>query len=220
MRFTCLKAGIAGLVVATSSFANATLMKTTMDFTIISVRGDYANVRANDIFTFEAIYNDEGDFAQTHESGTGRCLETYTPTPGGARCTTIYLKSHTPFITDASTNWMTLFDTASLAIDGNYFYDVYTSEKELVYSNSAGELRFDIHNDYMISHVNQGKPYEDRYATMRYRDKNHSYKSSQVKYRASNMVTSPVSKVPEPSTLAIFALGMIGLASRRFKKQS
>jgi len=27
-------------------------------------------------------------------------------------------------------------------------------------------------------------------------------------------------KVPEPSTLAIFALGMIGLASRRFKKQS
>ena len=29
-----------------------------------------------------------------------------------------------------------------------------------------------------------------------------------------------VSKVPEPSTLAIFALGMIGLASRRFKKQS
>ncbi len=28
------------------------------------------------------------------------------------------------------------------------------------------------------------------------------------------------SNVPEPSTLAIFALGMIGLASRRFKKQS
>lgn len=31
---------------------------------------------------------------------------------------------------------------------------------------------------------------------------------------------SEISKVPEPSTLAIFALGMIGLASRRFKKQS
>lgn len=29
-----------------------------------------------------------------------------------------------------------------------------------------------------------------------------------------------VTSVPEPSTLAIFALGMIGLASRRFKKQS
>lgn len=34
-----------------------------------------------------------------------------------------------------------------------------------------------------------------------------------------NVVVSSVS-VPEPSTLAIFALGMIGLASRRFKKQS
>ncbi len=29
----------------------------------------------------------------------------------------------------------------------------------------------------------------------------------------------PVRDVPEPSTFAIFALGMIGLASRRFKKQ-
>ena len=33
-------------------------------------------------------------------------------------------------------------------------------------------------------------------------------------------VTFGVTSVPEPSTLAIFALGMIGLASRRFKKQS
>jgi hypothetical protein len=30
----------------------------------------------------------------------------------------------------------------------------------------------------------------------------------------------PTTSVPEPSTLAMFALGMIGLASRRFKKQS
>jgi hypothetical protein len=29
-----------------------------------------------------------------------------------------------------------------------------------------------------------------------------------------------ISTIPEPTTLAIFALGMIGLASRRFKKQS
>jgi hypothetical protein len=33
-------------------------------------------------------------------------------------------------------------------------------------------------------------------------------------------VTTIPTDVPEPSTLAIFALGMIGLASRRFKKQS
>jgi len=33
-------------------------------------------------------------------------------------------------------------------------------------------------------------------------------------------IITQTSEVPEPSTLAIFALGMIGLASRRFKKQS
>jgi len=33
-----------------------------------------------------------------------------------------------------------------------------------------------------------------------------------------NLVVNYTTSVPEPSTLAIFALGMIGLASRRFKK--
>tara|TARA_R110001599_G_scaffold334602_1_gene550980 strand:- start:252 stop:896 length:645 start_codon:yes stop_codon:yes gene_type:complete len=33
-------------------------------------------------------------------------------------------------------------------------------------------------------------------------------------------INGSTTSVPEPSTLAIFALGMIGLASRRFKKQS
>ena len=33
-------------------------------------------------------------------------------------------------------------------------------------------------------------------------------------------IESPMSEVPEPSTLAIFALGIMGLASRRFKKES
>ena len=40
-------------------------------------------------------------------------------------------------------------------------------------------------------------------------------------YRSDRMgVAMVANEVPEPSTLAIFALGMIGLASRRFKKQS
>jgi hypothetical protein len=35
-----------------------------------------------------------------------------------------------------------------------------------------------------------------------------------------NEITTTTNAVPEPSTLAIFTLGIIGLASRRFKKQS
>lgn len=34
------------------------------------------------------------------------------------------------------------------------------------------------------------------------------------------LIPDPISTVPEPSALAIFALGLMGLASRRFKKQS
>jgi hypothetical protein len=35
-----------------------------------------------------------------------------------------------------------------------------------------------------------------------------------------SIILSKTQEVPEPTTLAIFALGMIGLASRRFKKKS
>lgn len=43
------------------------------------------------------------------------------------------------------------------------------------------------------------------------------YEQAQHPYYSTLLVRS---SVPEPSTLAIFALGMIGLASRRFKKKS
>jgi hypothetical protein len=46
----------------------------------------------------------------------------------------------------------------------------------------------------------------------------YNYSQSQVRYTGFAEEVSP-SVVPEPSTLAIFAFGMIGLASRRFKKK-
>jgi hypothetical protein len=45
-----------------------------------------------------------------------------------------------------------------------------------------------------------------------------SYKTHTSQHYSTMLVRS--ANVPEPSTLAIFALGMMGLASRRFKKQS
>jgi len=46
----------------------------------------------------------------------------------------------------------------------------------------------------------------------------YNYSQSHVRYTGFEEEVSP-SVVPEPSTLAIFALSMIGLASRRFKKK-
>jgi hypothetical protein len=47
-----------------------------------------------------------------------------------------------------------------------------------------------------------------------------SYSGSSVGFSEIAFEGTPAIDVPEPSALAIFALGMIGLASRRFKKQS
>jgi len=45
----------------------------------------------------------------------------------------------------------------------------------------------------------------------------YNYSQSNVRYTGFQQTTSPSVPVPEPSTLAIFALGIIGFASRKFK---
>ena len=49
---------------------------------------------------------------------------------------------------------------------------------------------------------------------------NQSHNKFAVLLTRSHTFTKDAKQVPEPSALAIFALGMVGLASRRFKKQS
>jgi len=52
---------------------------------------------------------------------------------------------------------------------------------------------------------------------------NHNFRideHSQTENGYTGIQVVAMTNIPEPSTLAIFALGMIGLASRRFKKQS
>jgi hypothetical protein len=50
-----------------------------------------------------------------------------------------------------------------------------------------------------------------------WQDQRNSWNTSWIDGVSTTITSAP--SVPEPSTLAIFALGMIGLASRRFKKQ-
>jgi len=57
------------------------------------------------------------------------------------------------------------------------------------------------------------------FTTVAYTKSNTYGSFDDVSYTRSNQ-GQPQMSVPEPSTLAIFALGMMGLASRRFKKQS
>lgn len=49
---------------------------------------------------------------------------------------------------------------------------------------------------------------------------NHDYGNNTIAYYGTMLVREGAVDVPEPAAFAIFALGMIGLATRRFKKQS
>jgi hypothetical protein len=52
------------------------------------------------------------------------------------------------------------------------------------------------------------------------RNGDESVSDSYSMYAASSVGTKGAANVPEPTTLAIFALGLLGLVSRRFKKQA
>jgi hypothetical protein len=77
------------------------------------------------------------------------------------------------------------------------------------YSSSAGAPRT-VQIGWNQGRVNQGFLRDDSFGPSSHTATN-NYTNTWLVKKA---------EVPEPSTLAIFALGMIGLASRRFKKQS
>ena len=82
-------------------------------------------------------------------------------------------------------------------------FNVHTGEREII---TSGGLPMALVEDR--SGYNTGISYQNHIASVDYSRK----KVGSLLIKAAD--------VPEPSTLAIFALGMIGLASRRFKKKS
>jgi hypothetical protein len=82
---------------------------------------------------------------------------------------------------------------------GSGFYNMDQSDYQRTITYTDGEY----------SHQTYARGTGDRY-------------TGNLKLKSVNGISSDVyfAEVPEPSTLAIFALGMIGLASRRFNKQS
>lgn len=98
-------------------------------------------------------------------------------------------------------DWQSLFGSWFFN-DNNFSYGRYFNEdKTLVYTLGARNSTIDV-NSY-IAGIEDPASLQDIYS------------ASEV--YALFLVKS--SSVPEPSTLAIFALGIMGLASRRFKKQ-
>jgi len=216
MIFKFLKTTVICTTLILSSVAQAGLIRTTMDLTITGVTGSYSNVAVADVFKFSVEYNDEGTYMRWSET-SWFCLSTHVPVPG-VTCDESYDANRYKFFSDAVSNYTEMFDftamqTAGISTDLLYsrfmrarvfgWGDLQTWEMLRVGNGHALALSYERDGEMRIGYI----------------DGNEIAKQSVVSFLTSNITRSKV-EVPEPSTLAIFALGMIGLASRRFKKQS
>ncbi|WP_340676960.1 PEP-CTERM sorting domain-containing protein [Paraglaciecola sp.] len=99
------------------------------------------------------------------------------------------------------------------------YYNLYGSDTECGASNETcrGEFRFYSRSANIDHSITRG------YVTLFDIEGSYLVSSSSVNYRSASALvreSNYVITVTEPTTLAIFALGMFGLTSRRFKKQS
>ena len=116
-------------------------------------------------------------------------------------------------------NWFLFDNPASIYGGWGFFDEISTMRPRHCSTNSTPGKTFCMHmND--VDGVGDGNSADDFiYDVYRVQNGGGSIYPNGSPYQVKFLETND-SEVPEPSTLAIFALGMIGLASRRFKKQS
>jgi hypothetical protein len=113
---------------------------------------------------------------------------------------------------DAGVAFITLFGSSAHAAAHNGYSDgLYLGEDNIL--RGAGVYHTEL-NPVTIHGPNWYLNYGDASTT------GAGFRTSIFLVKDGSFTIEPTQDVPEPSTLAIFALGMIGLASRRFKKQS
>jgi hypothetical protein len=112
------------------------------------------------------------------------------------------------------------FSTAGITSFNNYFVGYDSTENVLIATSLTTASIFELDGSFLGSSTIGSSARSNYYQ---------GYTNGQLFVQSTSNGTfkgydlfadGPTNSVPEPSTLAIFALGMIGLASRRFKKQS
>lgn len=210
MNIKMLKAALAGLVLSVSGFANAGLITgeqytddgklvelsqlewLTWDETINLSRDDIENGINNTFIADGWRYATRSEFEALFDSLWGGTLEGWqSSNKDGA----IWLNANLDL---SSSSWQDIAFGTSAECSGASCWAHYNS------SNTQGWFSDSYGLSVGSDNINT--------QTTTYR----SVSASDV-YISSALVRS--SSVPEPSTLAIFALGIMGLASRRFKKQ-
>ncbi|MFT5758223.1 MAG: hypothetical protein ACI9LM_002962 [Alteromonadaceae bacterium] len=114
-----------------------------------------------------------------------------------------------------SSGYDSLFDSGSMVRDGGHFYNRESSSRSWAYETNHDDIKhFSVVNDEYTHHIKISTItgiVESSEIEFWYRD-------TFIRKSTLGLTYVSVLPVPEPSTLAIFALGVMGFASRRFKK--
>ena len=223
MKYKALKTCSALFMLLSCHFANAALMATNVDLTITDVAGNHAAVDVGDVFQFTAIYDDMGTHFRINDSES-ICLDIHVIT-SSVTCTSEFLAENFGFFSDASLNFISMFDTSAMLAAGGTWFERTTANRSYGFSYRStpeaarpNSLEFGMVNDKMRGRIDSTD--EQGVVSFYYLDNQLRQESTSMSFLIGAFSTSPVDvpDVPEPSTFAYFAMGMMGLASRRFKK--
>jgi hypothetical protein len=198
MKFKFLKTACAGLILSVSAFSNAGLITfngTASDGGYTSLPGSYTEAGFTLTNNSGSNYFIDNDYATNLNSWDDDVLEFNSLTSSQA---TLTADGNINF--DFSSAFLGSFGSAaSLTFEGFFAGGGSITQTLSLGLNTRALFNFTGFNN--LSSLVISAPTDGDYALM-------------------DDLTVSASSVPEPSTLAIFALGIIGLASRRFKKQS
>ena len=230
MKFKLLFAVKTGLLLLVSFMpcaAHAKLIKFTMDMEVsFATNSPYLTVAKGDTFQFIAIYDDESQHAYSF-NGKLVCLAEYASLhPSECDVTNDKLD----WLGNPTINIGDLFDVEEMIKDGGAFWTdranywakaPFSAAVHNIEPDAAGYHGITFYYDSQVTDREQIYTVEHGSFSngFVYFDNNNKFHSDIVHYTMSNL-NYVAYNVPEPSTLAIFALGIMGLASRRLKKQS
>lgn len=210
MNVNMLKAALVGLILSISGFANAGLIT-------IAVDRDAAVNNSNSISdpNHQYIWTTDGVYTGLWGFDISSLIQ------NGSQINSMSVSFYHNYISTAGTvnvsldtiddNWLENSGTAPAA------FGTLLSSQFIDGSSLSSFVTFD------ISAILSGD-LSDGYFTLRTSTNNGRWidfaNSEHVPSNQAAFLTINTTEVPEPSTLAIFALGMIGLTLRRFKKKS
>jgi len=218
MNIKMLKMAFAGLVLGVSSFANAGLISVG-DYDLTSISGNWStgstgwNLDGSVSLGLADTLLSDGyvdNFDQSTVNGIfARGTNSLTFGTGGVN----YLLDSFSFITTRNYKNNSNF-SLEYRVDGGLWQNVVSvSSNTLIAPLSSCLSGFNNLCSGQLATISFGGVLADEWRLNKINGDQVSFHEVSVSY-----IEQPITDVPEPSTLAIFALGMVGLASRRFKK--